>query len=110
MEPREYISPTGKASILITTEYSVPDQYLARLGAISYSSPIQRFIVFSLRWKIRMDPAIKGSDWREVDGFRRPGYIESQLSLGVNYMIRQNKFFALHSLPIAIVRNRTFKA
>ncbi|PWT77448.1 MAG: hypothetical protein C5B59_04075 [Bacteroidetes bacterium] len=77
---------------------SVPDQYMARVGA-NYSV---RNFSFSLGVRDECLPVhdlIGGSN-----GFRRPGYIIS-VEPGVTYSYRKVAIYAF--VPVAVVRNRT---
>jgi hypothetical protein len=77
---------------------SVPDQYMARIGA-NYSL---KHITFSagLRHEcVPSDDIIGGSS-----GFRRPGYVTS-IEPGISYEFK--KASAYISGPVAIWRNRT---
>ena len=80
-------------------DYSVPDQYAARLGAF-YSTSVQGLGLYG---GARLE-GIPSSDLIGGDeGFRRPGYIVS-LEPGVSYGVR-NMAFNL-TVPLAISRNR----
>ncbi|MEP7317864.1 MAG: hypothetical protein ABI921_03965 [Panacibacter sp.] len=80
---------------------SVPDQYMARVGA-NYSFGGIRGLSVSggLRWEgIPVYDVIGGSG-----DFRRPGYVMSA-EPGVSYSVKSLSLFA--SVPVAIVRDRT---
>ena len=96
---KRYVAPGGKSNPVVA-EYSVPDQYMARVG-VSFA-PVNG-ISLSIGGRVEGLPSkdIIGESY----GFRRPGYIES-IEPGLNYIFHGNTFFAL-SVPIAIVRNRT---
>ena len=82
------------------SEFSVPDQFGARLGAF-YNLGVSGFS-FYLGGRIEGVPAydlIGGSA-----GYRRPGYVIS-IEPGISYT--KNSFSANVNLPIAIQRNRT---
>ena len=81
-------------------EFSVPDQYAARLGAF-YNTKLQGFSVY-LGGRIEGIPSedlIGGSA-----GYRRPGYAVS-VEPGVNYA--NNRYNINFSVPVAVARNRT---
>ncbi len=77
---------------------SVPDQYLARVGANYYTG---KFTVSGgLRYEcIPVNDLIGGSE-----GFRRPGRILTA-EPGVTYSVKNLNFYAY--VPVALVRNRT---
>jgi hypothetical protein len=80
-------------------EYSIPDQYAARAGAL-LMLPVHGLFFYG-GGRIEGIPAndlIGGSD-----GFRRPGYVVS-LEPGLTYILR--RFAANLSMPIAVERNR----
>jgi len=82
------------------SEFSVPDQYAARLGAF-YNTKLQGFSVY-LGGRIEGVPAsdlVGGSE-----GYRRPGYAVS-VEPGVNYA--RNRYNINLSVPVAVARNRT---
>lgn len=81
-------------------EFSVPDQFAARLG-LTYLTSIQGLgTYFGGRVEgIPSNDLIGGSD-----GFRRPGYAVS-LEPGLNF--GKHQYFFNLSVPIAIYRNRT---
>lgn len=83
-----------------TREFSVPDQYAARLGAF-YNTKLDGFSVY-LGGRIEGIPSedlIGGSA-----GYRRPGYAVS-VEPGVNYA--KNRYNIILNVPIAVARNRT---
>ncbi len=85
-------------TIPLSNEFSVADQFFARLGAQMQTGSF----VFALGGRIEGIPArdLIGSS----DGFRRPGYIISgEPSV---FYIKGNHTFGLN-VPVAIVRNRT---
>jgi hypothetical protein len=79
---------------------SVPDQYLARLGA-NYSFGSKKEFTVSAGGRLEGVPAYdligKSEKWR------RPGYVVSG-EPSLNYSLKKMNFFA--SVPIAIVRKR----
>jgi hypothetical protein len=81
---------------------SVPDQYMARLGA-NYSlggSLHGASVLLGVRLEgIPVHDLVGGSK-----GFRRPGYIISA-EPGISYMVKKLNFFA--TVPVALERNRT---
>jgi hypothetical protein len=81
---------------------SVPDQYMARLGA-NYSlggSLHGASVLLGGRLEgIPVHDLVGGSK-----GFRRPGYIISA-EPGISYMVKKLNFFA--TVPVALERNRT---
>jgi Putative MetA-pathway of phenol degradation len=82
------------------SEFSVPDQFAALLGAIY--SPNIKGVSFYLGGRIEGVPSkdlIGGSD-----GFRRPGYAIS-VDPGINY--NTNNLSLSLNVPIALERNRT---
>ncbi len=82
------------------SEFSVPDQYAARLG-FNYMTPVHGLDLY-LGGRLEGIPAfdlIGGSD-----GFRRPGYAIS-IEPGVNMSYK--RLLLNFSVPIALVRNRT---
>lgn len=95
---RETLSPTlANESIM-----SVPDQYMARLGAN-----------YSLGGKLHGASLLLGGRLEGIpvydlvggsQGFRRPGYVVS-VEPGINYMVKKLNFFA--TVPVAVERNRT---
>jgi hypothetical protein len=82
------------------TEFSVPDQYAARVGVTYITSVPGLSVYLGARHEcIPVYDLIGGSD-----GFRRPGYIISA-EPGINYSWKK---FALNvNVPIAMERNRT---
>lgn len=95
---RETLSPTLANEAIM----SVPDQYMARLGAN-----------YSLGGKLHGASLLLGGRLEGIPvhdlvggsaGFRRPGYIIS-VEPGINYMVRKLNFFA--TVPVALERNRT---
>lgn len=95
---RETLSPTLANEAIM----SVPDQYMARLGA-NYSLGGQlhglSLLLGGRLEGIPVNDLVGGSL-----GFRRPGYIISA-EPGVNYMVKRLNFFV--TAPIALERNRT---
>lgn len=96
VNPREKYSLEARGSL---REYSVPDQYAARLGAM-FMLPIHG-LFFYTGGRIEGIPSsdLIGGD----DGFRRPGYIVS-VEPGMSYTVR--RLSANVSVPIAVERNR----
>lgn len=97
VNPRE---TNGKSARNGGTEFSVPDQYAARLGA-TYITGVKGLSVYlgARHECVPVYDLIGGSD-----GFRRPGYIISA-EPGINYSWSR---FALNvNVPIALERNRT---
>lgn len=97
VNPRE---TNGEAARNGSTEFSVPDQYAARLG-VTYITSLRGLSVYlgARHECVPVYDLIGGSD-----GFRRPGYIISA-EPGVNYSWDR---FALNvNVPIALERNRT---
>jgi len=92
---REFVRPE------LSDEYymSVPDQYMARVGA-NYAAS-SKFIVSA-------GARIEGIPVYDVIGksgaFRRPGYVVSA-EPGLNYQANKVNFFV--SVPVALYRNRT---
>ena len=81
---------------------SVPDQYMARVGAnYSLGGKLHgaSFLLGGRLEGIPVHDLVGGSE-----GFRRPGYIISA-EPGVNYMVKGLNFFV--TAPVALVRNRT---
>lgn len=95
---REILSPTlANESIM-----SVPDQYMARIGANYSLGGKLHGLSFLLGGRVEGIPVedlVGGSL-----GFRRPGYIISA-EPGINYMVKKLNFFA--TVPVALERNRT---
>jgi hypothetical protein len=91
-------SPSLTGGIPLSNEFSVVDQFMARLGA-RYS--VKRFN-FSLGGRIEGIPSedLIG----DSDGFRRPGYIISA-EPAIGYFVGKHSFGL--SVPIALERNRT---
>jgi hypothetical protein len=82
------------------SEFSVPDQYAARLGAY-YNTKLEGFSAY-LGGRIEGVPAedlIGGSA-----GYRRPGYAVS-VEPGVSYT--RSRYNIILNVPIAVARNRT---
>lgn len=97
VNPRE---TNGESARNGGTEFSVPDQYSARLGLIYISSIKGLSLYLGGRHEcIPVYDLLGGSD-----GFRRPGYIIS-LEPGVSYS--WSKFALNINVPIALERNRT---
>jgi hypothetical protein len=91
-------TPTATALKYTTSSMSVPDQYLARIGANLTKG------AFNASAGLRLE-GIPSSDLIGGDkGFRRPGYIISA-EPGISYMTAKANFFA--TVPVALVRNRT---
>lgn len=82
-----------------TREYSIADQYAARLGALYVSSVQGLGFYGGARVEGVPSSDLIGGD----EGFRRPGYIVS-LEPGVNYAVR-NMAFSL-TVPVAVERAR----
>ena len=95
--PREMNGESARSG---TVEFSVPDQYAARLG-VTYITPAKGLSIFlgARHECIPVYDLIGGSD-----GFRRPGYIISA-EPGINYS--WSKFALNVNVPIALERNRT---
>jgi hypothetical protein len=91
-------SPSLTNGIPLSNEFSVCDQFLARLGA-RYN--VKRFN-FALGGRFEGIPSedLIG----DSDGFRRPGYIVS-IEPALGYFVGKHSFGL--SLPIAVERNRT---
>ncbi|HEY5916549.1 MAG TPA: hypothetical protein VIU13_04075 [Chryseolinea sp.] len=91
-------SPSLTGGIPLSNEFSVVDQFMARLGA-RYS--VKRFN-FALGGRIEGIPSedLIG----DSDGFRRPGYIISA-EPSIGYFVGKHSFGV--SVPIALERNRT---
>ncbi len=97
INPKEYYTLQNRGSL---REYSVPDQYAVRLGAL-FMMPVHGL---SLYGGMRME-GIPSSDLIGGDqGFRRPGYIIS-IEPGLSYGVRNTSFNL--TVPIALERNRT---
>lgn len=95
--PREQYTLEARGS---SREYSVPDQYAARLGGV-YMLPIHGFSFYAGG---RLE-GIPSSDLIGGDkGFRRPGYVIST-EPGISYGTGNWSAFA--SVPIVVERNRT---
>lgn len=77
---------------------SVPDQWMARVGA-SYMISRLTVSVGYRREEIPVYDAVGGSN-----GFRRPGYVES-VEPGLVYALKKMNIYAY--VPVAVVRNRT---
>lgn len=81
---------------------SVPDQYMARMGAqYSFSGKLHgaTLLLGGRLEGIPVSGLVGGSA-----GFRRPGYVISA-EPGISYMVKGLNFFA--TVPVALVRNRT---
>ncbi|TSD66936.1 hypothetical protein FFF34_005920 [Inquilinus sp. KBS0705] len=93
----ELLSPTLAESDIM----SVPDQYLARLGA-NYSFGTTKAFTISAGGRLEGVPAYdligKSEKWR------RPGYVVSA-EPSLNYSFKRMNIFA--NVPIAVVRKRT---
>lgn len=93
----ELLSPTLAESDIM----SVPDQYLARLGA-NYSFGQSKALTISAGARLEGIPAYdligKSEKWR------RPGYVASA-EPSVNYSFKRMNIFV--NVPIAVVRKRT---
>lgn len=97
INPKEYYTLQNRGSL---REYSVPDQYAFRLGAL-YMMPVHGLSAYG---GLRME-GIPSSDLIGGDeGFRRPGYIVS-FEPGISYAIRSTAVNL--TVPIALERNRT---
>ena len=94
-------SPESTSIDLVTGEFSVSDQFAARLG-VSQSIRFIPGLALMLGGRVEGVPAIDlvGSSI----GFRRPGYIVS-VEPGLSYMHR--RYSAALSVPVAVYRNRT---
>jgi hypothetical protein len=93
---RETVSPTLANEAIM----SVPDQYMARVGANYSIESMGLVILGGMRLEgIPVYDLIGGSGF-----FRRPGYIISA-EPGLNYSVKKLNIFA--TVPIALVRNRT---
>lgn len=93
---------TLNASLANESIMSVPDQYMARLGANYSLGGKLNGVSMLLGGRIEGIPVkdlVGGSE-----GFRRPGYIVS-VEPGVNYMVKKMNFFL--TAPFAVERNRT---
>ena len=95
--PRE---KNGESARNGSVEFSVPDQYAARLG-VTYIPSVKglSFFLGARHECVPVYDLIGGSD-----GFRRPGYIVSA-EPGINYS--WSKFALNVNVPIALERNRT---
>ncbi|MEP4534924.1 MAG: transporter [Cyclobacteriaceae bacterium] len=94
--PRESYTLENRGRI---REYSVGDQYAARIGGL-YMTPVHGLLFYG---GARVE-GIPSSDLIGGDeGFRRPGYIVS-LEPGVSYGFRNTSFNL--TVPIAVERNR----
>lgn len=95
--PREKYTLEARGSL---RDYSVPDQYAARVGA-SFMAPIHGFSFYAGG---RLEGVPSSDLFGKDDGFRRPGYVIS-LEPGVAYS--RNRLSANVSVPVAVERNRT---
>lgn len=91
---------TADAGLAASSFMSVPDQYMARIGA-SYSLPKLSGLSFSLGGRIEGLPAVDLIG--KSDAFRRPGYVIS-LEPGVSYTAKRTSWYI--SVPVAMERNR----
>lgn len=96
VNPKEMYSLENRGS---NRQYSIADQYAARLGALYVSSVPGLGFYGGARVEGVPSSDLIGGD----EGFRRPGYIVS-LEPGVNYGVR-NMAFSL-TVPIAVDRAR----
>ncbi|TDB69172.1 hypothetical protein [Arundinibacter roseus] len=86
-------------STAVDAEFSVPDQFAARLGISQTILPGLSVMLGGRAEGVPSKDLIGGSA-----GFRRPGYIVS-VEPGVAYM--KNGFSAAVTVPVALYRNRT---
>jgi hypothetical protein len=95
---RETLSPILSNEAIM----SVPDQYMARLGANYSLDGGLHGVSVLLGGRLEGIPVhdlVGGSE-----GFRRPGYVISA-EPGLSYMVKKLNFFA--TVPVALERNRT---
>lgn len=97
INPREYYTLETRGR---SRDFSVPDQYAVRLGALSMLPIHGLFFYGGARMEGVPSSDLIGGD----EGFRRPGYAIS-LEPGLSYGIRNTSFNL--TVPIAIERNRT---
>lgn len=93
-------SPEATTIDLVTGEFSVADQFAARVG-LSQSLPFVPGLSVMLGGRVEGVPA-KDAIGSSV-GFRRPGYIVS-VEPGMAYM--RGHYSAALTVPVALVRNR----
>ena len=94
--PRNYYTLETRGR---TRDFSVPDQYAARLGALTML-PIHGLFFYAGG---RLEGVPSNDLIGDEDGFRRPGYAIS-LEPGLSYNIRNTSFNL--TVPIAVERNR----
>ena len=94
--PREYYTLETRGR---SRDFSVPDQYAARLGLLAMLPVNGLFFYGGGRLEGVPSSDLIGGD----EGFRRPGYAYS-LEPGLSYSIRNSSFNL--TVPIAIERNR----
>lgn len=97
INPREYYTLEARGS---SRDFSVPDQYAARLGALVMTPIPGLFFYGGGRVEGVPSSDLIGGD----EGFRRPGYAIS-LEPGLSYGVRNTAFNL--TVPIAVERNRT---
>lgn len=95
--PREYYTLETRGR---SRDFSVPDQYAARLGALVMTPIHGLFFYGGGRLEGVPSSDLIGGD----EGFRRPGYAIS-LEPGLTYGIRNTAFNL--TVPVAVERNRT---
>ena len=93
---------TLRATLANEANSSVPDQFLARLGANYTFQGHNSSLTVSGGMRLEGIP-VKDLIGKS-NGFRRPGYVLS-VEPSVNYSLRKINFFA--NVPIAVRRNRT---
>ena len=93
-------NPTATTIDLVAGQFSVADQFAARLG-VSQSIPAIPGLAVMLGGRVEGVPAIDAFGGSK--GFRRPGYIVS-VEPGLAYM--RHKTSAALTVPIAVYRNR----
>ncbi|WP_421873602.1 transporter [Marinoscillum sp.] len=96
VNPREYYTLETRGR---TRDFSVPDQYAARLGALAMLPIHGLYFYGGGRLEGIPSSDLIGGD----EGFRRPGYAIS-LEPGLSYNIRNTSFNL--TVPVAIERNR----
>ncbi|MBO0951149.1 hypothetical protein [Fibrella forsythiae] len=94
-------NPTATTIDLVTGEFSVADQFAARLG-LSQSIRFVPGLAVMLGGRVEGVPAKDA--FGGSNGFRRPGYIVS-VEPGFSYM--KGGYAAALSVPVAVYRNRT---
>lgn len=97
VNPRAYYTLETRGR---TRDFSVPDQYAARVGVLTMLPVHGLYLYGGARIEGVPSSDLIGGD----EGFRRPGYAIS-LEPGLNYGIRNTTFN--FTIPIAIERNRT---